>query len=160
MSKKCAKCQSDIPPSIWIDGKKRNLCSRIYCFNCSPWGSKNSSKLEKLNYEQKFLNGKKIIICLYCKKEKPKFKGGRCRDCHKPIWREKTKKRANELKIKLIELYGNSCKICGYDKNYAALEFHHRDPKQKDFELGGIKSSTITKEILEEVEKCDLLCSK
>ena len=28
-------------------------------------------------------------------------------------------------KIKLIELKGNECKKCGYNKNIAALEFNH-----------------------------------
>ena len=33
---------------------------------------------------------------------------------------------------------GGKCEICGYDKNLAALDFHHLDPNQKDFEIDAI----------------------
>jgi hypothetical protein len=49
------------------------------------------------------------------------------------------------------------CDKCKYDRNSAALHYHHRDPTTKSFPV----SSNITRKwsrILEEIVKCDLLC--
>ena len=52
------------------------------------------------------------------------------------------------------------CSMCGYDKNYAALEFHHRNPENKVFNLDSRNlSNTNWDSILKELDKCDLLCS-
>lgn len=62
------------------------------------------------------------------------------------------------IKRMLIQQAGGKCSRCGYDKCMRALEFHHKDPKQKDFGI----SKCLTKNIdylKEEIKKCDLLCS-
>jgi formate-dependent nitrite reductase cytochrome c552 subunit len=38
------------------------------------------------------------------------------------------------------------------------LEFHHRDPTQKDFSLGHAKMTNFEK-VKSELDKCDLLCA-
>ena len=65
-------------------------------------------------------------------------------------------KRAS-MKKALIELKGGCCQKCGYDKCQEALDFHHRDPSQKEFQL--FKTFKAFEDLLQEVEKCDLLCS-
>ena len=52
------------------------------------------------------------------------------------------------------------CEDCGYDRNFAALEFHHTDPTTKNFQLD-LRSLSNRKwaSILAEMEKCVLLCS-
>ena len=68
--------------------------------------------------------------------------------------------RGRRRKLKLIKLYGNKCGVCGYDKNYAALEFHHKVPAEKSFQLDLRSLSNRSWEvILEEANKCLLLCS-
>lgn len=37
--------------------------------------------------------------------------------------------------MELIESRGGKCEVCGYDKNIAALEFHHINPDEKEFQL-------------------------
>ena len=61
-------------------------------------------------------------------------------------------------KEELIVLLGGKCARCGYDKYAGALDFHHRDPKQKSFALSvrGLCYSWQT--IVKEVKKCTLLC--
>jgi hypothetical protein len=54
---------------------------------------------------------------------------------------------------------GGACKLCGYDKHLAALEFHHPDPAEKEF---GIAEAGVTRSLekcREEARKCILLCS-
>jgi ferredoxin len=64
-----------------------------------------------------------------------------------------------ERKKMLIEMKGGGCEQCGYNKSLRALTFHHRDPSIKSFHLNlhdlSIKGMDS---ILEELEKCDLLC--
>lgn len=60
-------------------------------------------------------------------------------------------------KTKLIEYKGGKCQICGYNKCQQALEFHHIDPKTKEFNIsGGTKSLERLKK---ETDKCILVCS-
>lgn len=64
------------------------------------------------------------------------------------------------LKNALIQRRGGKCECCGYDKNIAALEFHHKDPSQKKFTLCSRNLERFSdEEILEEFNKCLLLCS-
>lgn len=68
--------------------------------------------------------------------------------------------KAFRRKLELISLCGGGCKNCGYKKNISALEFHHRDPTKKKIVLD-LKSlgNNSMKTILEELDKCDLLCA-
>lgn len=57
-------------------------------------------------------------------------------------------------------MMGNACSKCGYDQNLAALHFHHRDSLQKELRLDmRILSNRRWETILEEAEKCDVLCA-
>src|SRR5436189_289525 len=49
------------------------------------------------------------------------------------------------------------CEDCGYDVSVAALEFHHRDSKTKDFGVGDFSGSW--ERLVAEAAKCDLLCA-
>lgn len=65
-----------------------------------------------------------------------------------------------ERKLKLVELKGGKCAKCGYEKNVAALCFHHED-KGKEFGLTLRKCSNASWErLIAEVNKCADLCSK
>ena len=73
---------------------------------------------------------------------------------------EKQKKRADMRKREVIRLKGGKCSICGYCKNMGALEFHHRQPENKTFNLDARKlSNTNWESILIELEKCELVCA-
>lgn len=77
-----------------------------------------------------------------------------------PNYYEKQKKRAHIRKMELVESMGGKCCRCGYDKNYAALEFHHINPEEKSFQLDARRIANTSKELLlEEAKKCLLLCS-
>lgn len=63
-------------------------------------------------------------------------------------------------KLEFIELKGGKCEICGYDKNISALEFHHIDSSTKKFNLDArALANTKYEKILEELDKCKLVCS-
>ena len=62
-----------------------------------------------------------------------------------------------KVKNKLVEYKGGKCEKCGYNRCIDALEFHHKDPNQKDFSIGG-KSWSFEK-LKNEVDKCILVCA-
>ena len=62
------------------------------------------------------------------------------------------------MKMQAIKLLGGKCSICGYNKCIDALEFHHKNPKEKDFKIGA--GNTISwDEYKKEAQKCILVCS-
>ncbi|HSD96539.1 MAG TPA: hypothetical protein VLB06_05275 [Sulfuricaulis sp.] len=68
--------------------------------------------------------------------------------------------RGRERKLELIRLKGAKCEYCGYSKNYAALEFHHPNPHEKDFQLDiRTLSNRRWDAVIVEAKKCLLLCS-
>lgn len=64
--------------------------------------------------------------------------------------------RRTALKQRAASLLGGKCRICGYDKCLAALEFHHESPDHKDF---AISSQTSWAKIEKELAKTILVCS-
>ncbi len=52
-----------------------------------------------------------------------------------------------------------SCAHCGND-DFRTLEFHHKNPDEKDFNLGDAKHHGLSKDrIMREAKKCDVLCA-
>jgi hypothetical protein len=68
------------------------------------------------------------------------------------------KLKRTERQRNLKEESGGKCALCGYDKCFQALEFHHLDPKTKSFGLTASRRKDIEK-THEEVKKCILLCA-
>lgn len=69
-----------------------------------------------------------------------------------------TKKIRHSRKRELVELHGGKCSNCGYDKNYAALQFHHLRNKSFGLSTTNLANKTWIK-ILKEADKCILLCA-
>jgi len=69
-----------------------------------------------------------------------------------------TKIRRFRLKREAVRLKGGKCKNCGWSGNIAAFDFHHRDPRGKEFGISNMVTTNWEK-YWKEVEKCDLLCS-
>ena len=125
-------CGNTIPSLMMIEGRVRNLSNRRFCLTCSPFGGHNTRDLTQPRRHPS-------------------------QQCER-FWRYQSRERTDR-KARLVELHGGKCLLCGYSKCVAALEFHHRDPKTKVFELS--KSNLLRRwdVVLAEVEKCDLLCA-
>lgn len=63
------------------------------------------------------------------------------------------------LKQKCVDYKGGKCKICNYNKDITALDFHHLDPTQKDFSISKGKTK-FTNLVQKELDKCILLCCR
>jgi hypothetical protein len=78
----------------------------------------------------------------------------RCRKCTS----EKTTNYRRNIRNKIIDEAGGKCVMCGYNKCIAALHFHHRDPKTKEFSLS-MRSVGSYKRAKREAAKCILVCA-
>lgn len=68
--------------------------------------------------------------------------------------------RGKSRKLRLIEQMGSMCSRCGYARNFAALEFHHKDPQSKGFQLDlRSLSNRSWGSIRAEARKCILVCA-
>jgi len=59
--------------------------------------------------------------------------------------------------LRLVEAFGGSCGMCGYDRCETALEFHHLDPSKK--ELLVTSKCMAWARVVDEARKCVMLCS-
>ena len=95
--------------------------------------------------------------CLTCGDVNPdNFHGRqktRCKICQGKVNEESRVKR----RIEAIEYKGGECEHCGYKRYRGALEFHHKDPSQKD--VLSFRPGLAKKRFLAEVDKCVLLCA-
>lgn len=102
--------------------------------------------------------------CLLCDRsmtnKRRKFCSTKCKNnYHQNNCYQKQQERARIRKEVFIVRAGGSCEICGYNKNTAALSFHHKNPTEKSFPLDYRHLSNRTMKTLEsEFEKCSLLC--
>ncbi|MBD3328428.1 hypothetical protein GF340_03940 [Candidatus Peregrinibacteria bacterium] len=67
------------------------------------------------------------------------------------------KARGLKRKIALVKLAGGRCSMCGYNKNYSALIFHHKGGKDFKLDIRSLSNRTWQK-VVSEYSKCVLLC--
>jgi hypothetical protein len=77
---------------------------------------------------------------------------GRCRQ-------EAVVRRRRKVKERLVHEAGGRCRLCGYSRCLAALEFHHLDPSAKQFGVAQNGMARSIERLRAEVRKCILLCS-
>jgi 5-methylcytosine-specific restriction endonuclease McrA len=76
----------------------------------------------------------------------------------KPCLYAYQRNRWTQRKLKAVEYKGGKCSKCGYNKYYGALEFHHLNPKEKEFDWNKLRLMAWDKVVVE-LDKCVLLCS-
>lgn len=79
----------------------------------------------------------------------------RCRKCRS----EAVSKRRKKVKHELVRYKGGECEACGYSTCIDALDFHHKDPTEKDFGISHKGVTLSLAKMKKEVDKCSLLCS-
>jgi transposase len=79
----------------------------------------------------------------------------RCRRCRQ----EAVVRRRRKVKEIVVAEAGGRCRLCGYARCLAALEFHHVDPAEKQFGVAQYGAARSIERVRAEVRKCVLLCS-
>lgn len=77
----------------------------------------------------------------------------KCKTC----WNKYTvKKGKDKIQAYMESRGGAQCSRCGYDRYVGALDFHHRDPAQKDPTWS--RGWSLDK-LKKELDKCDIVCA-
>lgn len=101
-------------------------------------------------------NSELLCVCTNCKKNyvydrKKGHTRKKCGSCSVNERRFAIKKRA-------VEYCGGKCVLCGYNRCFRALVFHHVNAATKEFSLSG--NHCLKWEVLKkELDKCCLLCA-
>ncbi len=168
-----AVLQTDVSPSTYLIDK---IDSKAVSRGLIAIFGKPSDKSVATSFNTYFMKQyRKTILgvevdtlktCNTCKKELPldsfytaghsrngkRLYRAHCRQCI--ATNEATKK--YEIVLKILGYY--SCKVCGYDRCKAALDFHHLDPDKKEYKISDLRHSE--KHILmEELLKCIIVCA-
>lgn len=64
-----------------------------------------------------------------------------------------------ERKLKLVEMSGCVCEECGQSYPPECFDFHHIDPKEKEFTLNLSNMDLKWERIVAEWRKCIMLCA-
>lgn len=95
----------------------------------------------------------------YTPKGNKKYKPS-CKDCENKSRKDKFKYYLYSLLNKLNKEY--KCLDCGITGEYGLLDFHHRDPSKKQFEIGKTGTTysqeNFSSKMEDEILKCDILC--
>ena len=69
------------------------------------------------------------------------------------------RKRRKKIREMAVAYKGGKCERCSYDRVVEVLEFHHRDPSQKDFGISEKGYTRSWERVRREIDKCALLCA-
>jgi 5-methylcytosine-specific restriction endonuclease McrA len=70
-----------------------------------------------------------------------------------------TNKRRRRLKKLMVDYKGGKCQFCGYSKYVGSIDFHHINPKTKDFGLSMDQMYRSWKLTKKELDKCVIVCA-
>lgn len=135
------------------------------CFTCKAIIKAKNKYCDKC-YELYLSNRKDNAVCTICKCPKnentTRQQGGTrkgyqayCRKCMAGVLIVYSRK----IKQQAVDYKGGKCIRCGYNKCTAALDFHHRNPHEKDFTISTMSNRKFDDELRKELDKCDCLCS-
>jgi transcriptional regulator len=128
------------------------------CFNFDHWSNDLKSNIKVLyDYGIQMTEISDIFninlneVQIFCKKlKKPSYKD--------LTNYQKVKRRRKKIKVLGVIYKGGKCQKCGYNKYFENLEFHHKNPKEKDFTISQ-KCNHRWLTIKKELDKCACLCS-
>lgn len=146
----CANCHREEHQRLYLEkiNKQKNIDIQT-----------NENSTDEIKYCKACDTNKSIKEFYLCNNKRKGIKEhfSYCKSC----LIQKTIDIQKQVKKEAVEYKGNKCHCCGYNKENAALEFHHLDPTKKDFSIASINKSIghITDKVKDELDKCVLLCA-
>jgi len=133
----CSRCDEEKPQD--------QIAGNGYCKKCAAAYLKSRRNRKK-----------KSGICTQCP-EKATI-GFLCKKCSIEN-RRRINTNCRRNKARAVELMGGKCKDCGFQTEHLSVyDFHHLEPKGKDFSIGLIQNHKW-ENIERELKKCVMLCS-
>jgi len=151
-TKACTKCKAILPINCFYEQANKKDGYSCHCRTCHNirlklYRQANAEKIsqrakeyrDRTGYNKKYYQANLEKKLAYCSAN-----GVRKRKALKEV---------------AVEYLGGKCSNCSYDKCIAALEFHHVDPTQKDFNISRYYKKDFTDELKAELDKCILICA-
>lgn len=124
MIKKCRYC------------KREFISSRKHKYYCSEECYKNNRMKWKKKYNREWCKNNPDKVKKSAQKYRQSKKGKERNERYYREHRKEIRKRTNlwvqKRRLKLINILGNKCQNCGYNKYNEALQFHHINPEEKE----------------------------
>ena len=94
----------------------------------------------------------------YSRKGTPMYKPI-CKECYPKVETDRFREYVHEF-YKTPGVHTWECSECGFEGHPVSFDCHHRDPSTKSFGLSEARRGSYSKKrILDELEKCELLCA-
>ena len=109
-----------------------------------------SKTSKKINLKLCFRCQKELSLDFFHKDKNNKSHGlsSYCKRCNLSA----TLEMQRNFKIQCLEYKGFKCEKCRYSKSIRALEFHHKDQNQKDFEISSVRLKSFNDSIKKELD--------
>lgn len=118
-----------------------------------------TSKPEELFRISNERTGLRAAYCKECQRKVSRSHYAANRERHKSRVIKNRIERANLNRKLYLELKGElKCNRCP-ENHIAVLDFHHKDPKQKDQMISSMLYDWTFDAILKEIDKCEVLCA-
>jgi len=146
--KLCIECKQLKPLEDFRTLSKSSDGKSYYCKECSRRRDSNfrvSHSTERKTYMKKYWKTHKRTES---QKEIQKSVSKRIHESNKTNW----------MKI-LLEKNMVSCSICGYNDSFAAIDFHHVNPSEKEYSIGQLLIQKPTELRIAELEKVISVCA-
>ena len=153
--KVCELCNQKFPISFYdSNGKRHILNKRKFCLNCSPF---NKHNIRNLRIERENQN------CINCGKNlegnQTKYCSRQCKSKYNSDNNyQRQKKSRHRNKLKAIDYLGGKCSMCNFKGPPMCFDFHHINPKKKNYRISAILHY-FWENIRNELDKCILLCA-
>lgn len=139
---KCTKCDQKKDSNLFYNRKDRAKGKQSICVDCQSkrykmYRLKNTKKLGANFQKWKQKNPKRM----------------------KELISIRDKKRDKEFREILLSHKNSPCMDCKIQYPSYAMDFDHRDPSEKLFNVSQINKASSSIKLLEEIAKCDLVCA-
>lgn len=153
--KECGVCHQRLPVTSFDKSRRHYVsackpCKRAYS---KEYRQRPNVKLASLEYSRRYRsipkNRERINAAV---RRSRKRTDSTLRNAKRREWAAREKQKAVEYK-------GGRCVCCGYFGCLAALDFHHRNPKEKEgYGSGALKAHWTFERNKPEIDKCELVC--
>lgn len=155
--KKCRDCGEEKPLAMFVPDKRQKDGRTGYCRGCRNIKTralykKNPKKFQTRNRKWTVANRAQVTATTVAwQKAHP----GKVKEAQR-----KNRKKNRAAWLEIIRLRGlDQCSSCGYRRNFAAIEFHHANPNEKDSALSCFIKRSPSAARIKELDKCIALCA-
>ena len=78
---------------------------------------------------------------------------------NRDVYRDKNRRKRDRLREILRQAKSRPCADCGNQFPYFVMDFDHKEGEQKEESVGLLVRALSVRRLLDEIEKCDVVCS-